>query len=78
MQPLNPAIFSSILSEWYGAKPLESNRQRATGGRVPIVALTAHAMKGDRERCLAAGMDGYVSKPVRIEELVDAIGAVRC
>jgi signal transduction histidine kinase/CheY-like chemotaxis protein/HPt (histidine-containing phosphotransfer) domain-containing protein/HAMP domain-containing protein len=48
-------------------------REKQTGGRVPIVALTAHAMQGDRERCLASGMDGYVSKPLRADELVAVI-----
>jgi signal transduction histidine kinase/DNA-binding response OmpR family regulator len=52
-------------------------RARESGGRrLPVVAMTAHAMKGDRERCLAAGMDDYVSKPIRDEELRAAIRRV--
>jgi CheY-like chemotaxis protein len=50
--------------------------EEQTGGHVPIVAMTAHAMKEDRERCLAAGMDGYVAKPVRSKTLSAEIASV--
>ncbi|HXT24755.1 MAG TPA: response regulator [Candidatus Eisenbacteria bacterium] len=50
--------------------------EEKSGKHVPILAMTAHAMKGDRERCLRAGMDGYVAKPIRSAELENAIGEV--
>jgi two-component system, sensor histidine kinase and response regulator len=47
--------------------------ERTTGRHVPIIAMTAHALKGDRERCLEAGMDGYTSKPIDADDLFAAI-----
>jgi signal transduction histidine kinase/ligand-binding sensor domain-containing protein/CheY-like chemotaxis protein len=47
--------------------------ERATSGHVPIIAMTAHAMKGDRERCLQVGMDAYISKPVLVEQVFETL-----
>jgi two-component system sensor histidine kinase/response regulator len=72
LQALEGAVFDLVLMdmqmpEMGGAEAIEAirARERASGGpRLPIIALTAHALKGDRERCLAIGADGYVPKPI--------------
>jgi CheY-like chemotaxis protein len=48
-------------------------RERVSGGHIPIVALTAHTMKGDRERCVAAGMDAFITKPIDAAAFLKAV-----
>jgi len=57
----------------FEATQIIREREKDGGGRLPIVAMTAHAMKGDKEKCLAAGMDDYVSKPINRDELFSVI-----
>ena len=63
------------MPEMDGLETTASIRTKERGSEVhlPVIALTAHAMKGDEERCLAAGMDGYLSKPIRPQELDDIL-----
>jgi PAS domain S-box-containing protein len=74
-KPFDVVLMDVQMPEMGGLEATEAirARERQHGGHLPIVALTAHAMAGDRERCLAAGMDAYVSKPLRPQELYAAI-----
>ena len=60
----------------YAATRAVRAREVAGGKHLPIIAMTARALKGDRELCLAAGMDGYIAKPIRAEELLTAISLI--
>jgi CheY-like chemotaxis protein len=77
-QKFDLVLMDVQMPEMDGLQAAEAIRERenTAGGHVPIIAMTAHAMKGDRERCLDAGMDDYVSKPIRSQELFDAIERV--
>jgi len=57
----------------YKATQLIRQKEKETGLHIPIIAMTAHAMKGDREKCLRAGMDEYISKPLNARQLADTI-----
>jgi two-component system, sensor histidine kinase and response regulator len=77
-QAFDVVLMDVQMPEMDGFEAATIIRQREDGAaaRQPIIAITAHAMKGDRERCLAAGMDSYVSKPICPEELFEAIDAL--
>jgi CheY-like chemotaxis protein len=51
------------------------HREQTTGNHIPIIAMTGYAMKGDRQRCLDNGMDAYICKPIRSQELFDILEA---
>jgi signal transduction histidine kinase/DNA-binding response OmpR family regulator len=60
----------------FEATGLIRQHEKLSGTHIPIIAMTAHAMKGDRERCLEAGMDGYIPKPIRANDLYIAVEGI--
>jgi len=74
-QPFDLVLMDVEMPEMDGLEATRAIRaaERDSGAHVPIVALTARAMKGDREQCLAVGVDGYVAKPIRAAQLFQAI-----
>jgi signal transduction histidine kinase/CheY-like chemotaxis protein len=74
-QEFDVVLMDVQMPEMGGFEATAAIRQRESDGErhVPIVAMTAHAMKGDRERCLAAGMDAYLSKPLRASQLLETV-----
>jgi len=77
-QSFDVALMDGQMPEMDGFEATKQIREaeKASGNHLPIIALTAHAMQGDKERFLACGMDGYVSKPIKLEELFSVIANV--
>jgi PAS domain S-box-containing protein len=77
-EPFDVILMDVQMPEMDGLQATREIRRRESGSgkRIPIVAMTARAMKGDEEECLAAGMDGYVSKPIKVQELSETIDAI--
>ncbi len=67
MPEMDGLTATRLIRDWERAHPDKP--------RIPIVAMTAHALSGDRERCLEAGMDGYLAKPIRVAEVLETIAS---
>jgi two-component system, sensor histidine kinase and response regulator len=74
-EPFALVLMDVQMPEMDGFAATKAIRQleESTGAHIPIIALTAHAMRGDRERCLAAGMDAYLSKPLQAQQMFEVI-----
>ncbi len=74
-EPFDLILMDIQMPEMSGMEATQAIRtqEQETGKHIPIIAVTAHAMKGDREKCIEAGMDDYISKPVNPKQLYDVI-----
>lgn len=74
-QTFDAILMDMMMPEMDGleATMMIREQEKATGQHIPIIAITANAMLGDREKCLAAGMDEYISKPVDVTKLYEAL-----
>jgi CheY-like chemotaxis protein len=74
-RPFDVLLLDLQMPEMSGFETAQAirDRERASKQHLPIIAFTAHAMQGDRERCLAAGMDGYLSKPIDVDALITTV-----
>lgn len=75
-QPFDLILMDVQMPEMDGFEATVAIRAAERDSHVPIIAMTAHAMKGDQERCLEAGMDGYIAKPIRAQTLLEAVSRV--
>ena len=74
-QPFDAILMDMMMPEMDGLEATITIRERekSTGTHIPIIAITANAMVGDRDKCLAAGMDEYISKPVEVVKLYEVL-----
>lgn len=75
-QNIAVVLMDMMMPEMDGYQAIEKMKNDDTLKHIPVIAITAQAMTGDREKCLEAGADGYISKPVNVDELTEVLNKV--